>query len=149
MTPTDTTARNIMIPQFFGPEDLRVSKHHSTCLTVSLSHIPSRSGTSENSRRWPGKLPQQSPHSMLPSLRENRLHRCHQTRLSESEANFSIIRNTFDRQLRGAGGGDEPGDSGWHIYSTDTTHKVNEWGPSVQHREVRSVLCGEANGQEI
>ena len=114
---------------------------------VSLSHIPSRSGTSENSRRWPGKLPQQSPHSMLPSLRENRLHRCHQTRLSESEANFSIIRNTFDRQLRG--GGDEPGDSGWHIYSTDTTHKVNEWGPSVQHREVYSVLCGEVNGQEI
>ena len=40
---------------------------------------------------------------MLPSLRENRLHRCHQTRLSESEANFSIIRNTFDRQLREAG----------------------------------------------
>ena len=39
------------------------------------------------------------------SLRENRLHRCHQTRLSESEANFSIIRNTFDRQLRGRGDG--------------------------------------------
>ena len=38
---------------------------------------------------------------MLPSLRENRLHRCHQTRLSESEANFSIIRNTFDRQVWG------------------------------------------------
>ena len=61
---------------------------------------------------FPGaaREPQQSPHSMLPSLRENRLHRCHQTRLSESEANFSIIRNTFDRQLQG--GGDEPGDSG-------------------------------------
>ena len=44
---------------------------------------------------------------MLPSLRENRLHRCHQTRLSESEANFSINRNTFDRLLRGAGGGDD------------------------------------------
>ena len=29
---------------------------------------------------------------MLPSLRENGLHRRHQTRLSESEGNFSIIR---------------------------------------------------------
>ena len=96
-----------------GPEDLRVSKHHSTCLTVSLSHIPSRSGTSENQRRWPGKLPQQSPHSMLPSLQENGLHRRHQTLLSESEGNFSIIRNTFDRELWGWGlGEDEPGDSG-------------------------------------
>ena len=42
---------------------------------------------------------------MLPSLRENGLHRRHQTRLSESEGNFSIIRNTFDRELRGVGWG--------------------------------------------
>ena len=42
---------------------------------------------------------------MLPSLRENRLHRCHQTLLSESEGNFSIIRNTFDRELWGWGAG--------------------------------------------
>ena len=42
---------------------------------------------------------------MLPSLRENGLHRRHQTRLSESEGKFSIIRNTFDRELRGGGVG--------------------------------------------
>ena len=38
---------------------------------------------------------------MLPSLQENRLHRHHQTHLSESEGHFSIIRNTFDRQVQG------------------------------------------------
>ena len=38
---------------------------------------------------------------MLPSLQENGLHRRHQTHLSESEGHFSIIRNTFDRQVRG------------------------------------------------
>ena len=37
---------------------------------------------------------------MLPSLRDNGLHRRHQTRLNESEGNFSI-RNTFNRQVEG------------------------------------------------
>ena len=41
---------------------------------------------------------------MLPSLRENGLHRCHQTRLSESEANFSIIRNTHSTGSCGGAG---------------------------------------------
>ena len=89
-----------------GPKDLRVSKHHSTCLTTGI--IVTHPFKEQNLRKLE-KMARQaasaSPHSMLPSLRENRRHRRHQTRLSESEGNFSIIRNTFDRELRGGGGG--------------------------------------------
>ena len=54
---------------------------------------------------------------MLPSLQENRLHRHHQTHLSESEGNFSIIRNTFDKQVAGVGGWGMNQETGVNIYT--------------------------------
>ena len=72
---------------------------------------------------------------MLPCLRENGLHRRHQTRLRESEGNFSIIRNTFDRQV-GEGMNRE---TAVDIYTALTLHvkstskdRVNSAGESTQ-----------------
>jgi hypothetical protein len=95
-----------------GPEDLRVSKHHSTCLTagITVTH-PFKERNLRKlemaARQAASAEPTQhapiSPREQAPQVSPDS---------PESEANFSIIRNTFDRQLRGAGGGDEPGDSG-------------------------------------
>ena len=108
MKPADMTTRNITLPHghtvwAWGYEDeempLDLSDHWYHCYTSLQGAEPQK--TREDGQ---AKLPQQSPHSMLPSLQENGLHRHYQTRLSESERNFSIIRNTFDRQVAGEGG---------------------------------------------
>ena len=124
MTPTDTTARNIVILHGYTA---RAWGSEGEPTSLDLSDCPYHCHTSllganlRNLEKMARQAASAEPTQHTPSRRENGCHRRHQTRLSESEGNFSIIRNTFDRQVGGW-----TGKRGWHMFTTDPMHRVKK-----------------------
>ena len=131
-TPADTTARNIVILHGYTA---RAWGSEGEPTSLDLSDCPYHCHTSllganlRNLEKMARQAASAEPTQHTPSLRENGCHRHHQTRLSESEGNFSIIRNTFDRQVGGW-----TGRQGWHRRSKDLLYST---GKSTQCSVVR------------